>query len=94
MSEVADDRIFRKDEIERNRKESREAVCQWIRKVLRKKDVADAFIATKIDGVPIRKYVTDRAKEGEDIEKLENNLSKKLTRAAQKLAVAYPDRDF
>lgn len=94
MSEVADDRIFRKDEIERNRKESREAVCQWIRKVLRKKDVADAFIATKIDGVPIRKYVTDRAKEGEDIEKLENNLSKKLTRAAQKLAVAYPDRDI
>lgn len=94
MSEVADDRIFRQDEIERDRKESREAVCQWIRKVLRKKDVADAFIATKIDGVPIRKYVTDRAKEGDDIEKLENNLSKKLTRAAQKLAVAYPDRDF
>lgn len=94
MSEVADDRIFRKDEIKCNRKESREAVCQWIRKVLRKKDVADAFIATKIDGVPIRKYVTDRAKEGEDIEKLENNLSKKLTRAAQKLAVTYPDRDF
>ena len=94
MSEVADDRIFRRDEIEREQKDSYDAVCQWIRKVLRKKDVADAFIATKIDGVTIRDYVTERAKEGDDIEKLENSLSKKLIRAAEKLAVAYPERNF
>ena len=93
MSEVADDRIFRKDEIERDRKESYDAICQWIRKIL-KPDVAEAFIATKIDGVTIRDYVTETAKPGDNIEKLENNLSKKLTRAAEKLAVAYPERSF
>lgn len=93
MSEVADNRIFRRDEIERNRKDSYDAVRQWICKIL-KPEVAEAFIATKIDRVTIRDYVTKRAKPGEDIAKLENNLSKKLTRAAEKLAVAYPERDF
>lgn len=93
MSEAADDRIFRKDEIERNRKESYDAVCQWIRQIL-KPEVAEAFIATKIDGSTIRDYVTEKAKPGDDIAKLENNLSKKLTRAAEKLAVAYPERSF
>ncbi len=93
MSEVADNRIFRRDEIERNRKDSYDAVCQWICKIL-KPEVAEAFIATKIDRVTIRDYVTKRAKPGEDIAKLENNLSKKLTRAAEKLAVAYQERDF
>ena len=93
MSEVADDRIFRKDEIERDRKESYDAVCQWIRKIL-KPEVAEAFIAIKIDRVTIRDYVTETAKPGDDISKLENNLSKKLTRAAEKLAVAYPERSF
>lgn len=91
MSEVADDRIFKKDEIERDRKESYVAVCQWIRKIL-KPEIAEAFIATKIDGVTIRDYVTETAKPGDDIAKLENNLSKKLTRAAEKLAVAYPEK--
>ena len=94
MSEVADDRIFKKDMIEREYKDSYDAVCQWIRKVLRKQDVADAFIAVKIDKIPIREYVTENAKPGDDISKLENNLSKKLTRAAEKLAVAYPERSF
>lgn len=93
MSEVADNRIFRRDEIERNRKDSYDAVCQWICKIL-KPEVADAFIATKIDRVTIRDYVTKRAKPREDIAKLDNNLSKKLTRAAEKLAVDYPERDF
>ena len=93
MSEVADNRIFRRDEIERNRKDSYDAVRQWICKIL-KPEVAEAFIATKIDRVTIRDYVTKRAKPGEDITKLENNLSKKLTRAAEKLAVAYPECNF
>ena len=93
MSQVADDRIFRKDEIERDRKERYDAVCQWIRKML-KPEVAEAFISTKINGVSIRDYVTETAKPGADIAKLENNLSKKLTRAAEKLAVAYPERSF
>lgn len=95
MSEVTDDRIFRKDEFERERCENEEAVCQWIRKVFQKKpNVAEAFIATKIDGISIREYVSLTAKSGDDIAKLENNLSKKLTRAAKKLAEAYPDGGF
>lgn len=93
MSEVADDRIFKKDMIEREHKESYDAVCQWIRKIL-KPGVADAFIAVKIDKIPIREYVTETAKPDDNIAKLENNLSKKLTRAAEKLAVAYPERSF
>lgn len=93
MSEVADDRIFRRDEIERDRKDSYDAVCQWIRKIHRP-DVAEAFIVKKIDGITIRDYVTETAKHGEDIAKLENNLSQKLKRAAKKLAVAYPEKDF
>lgn len=93
ISEVVDDRIFRKEEIERERKDSYDAVCQWIFKIL-KPDVAEAFIATKIDRIAIRDYVIERAKPGDDIKKLENNLSKKLARAAQKLAIAYSGKDF
>ena len=95
MDEVADDRIFRRDEIECEMKEDDEAVCQWIRKVLSKKpDVAEAFIATKYGDMSIREYAASIAKPGEDTAKLENSLSKKLTRAAKVLAAAYPDRDF
>lgn len=57
MSEVADDRIFRGDEIERSRREEREAVCQWVRKTLAKKpNWADAFIAVRIDGTSMNDY--------------------------------------
>lgn len=46
MDEVADDRIFRKYEIEHEKKEDYEAVCRWVRKILVKKpEWADAFIA-------------------------------------------------
>lgn len=98
MSEVADDRIFRRDEIRREMSEEDEAICAWIRRVLCKKpDIAEAFIATKYGGTSIREYATKLAgldASQRDIEKLENNLSKKLTRAAKVLAEAYRDRDF
>ena len=98
MSEVVDDRIFRKDEIEREHKESDEAICAWIRKVLCKKPgIAEAFIATKYGNISIRSYAAMMAgpdASDEDIAKLENNLSKKLTRAAKALAAAYPNKDF
>lgn len=55
ISEVRDDRIFRRDEIERDRRESYEAVCQRVRQVLVKKtEWADAFIAVRLDGESIR----------------------------------------
>lgn len=98
MNEVADDRIFRKDELTHEEAEADEATCQWICRVLCKKpDIAEAFIATKYGDTTIREYVTKQAgpdASQEDIKKLENSLSKKLTRAAKVLAEAYPDRDF
>ena len=57
-------------------------------------DVAEAFIATKYGDMTIRAYAESIAKPGDDIAKLENSLSKKLTRAAKILAAAYPDRGF
>ena len=98
MKEVADDRIFRQDEIKCEQSESDEAICQWIRKVLHKKlEVAEAFIATKYGDTTIREYASSLL--GADatevkITKLENSLSKKLARAAKVLAEAYLDRDF
>lgn len=79
MCEVADDRIFRKDELDRAEKESYEATCRWIRKVLFKKpEWADALIAVRMDGKPIRAYA---ARVGAD----ENNISQKLKRAEKNL---------
>ena len=83
MCEVADDRIFFKDELYRTEKESYEAACSWVRKALIKKpEWADAFIAVRMDGEPIREYA---ARVGAD----ENNISQKLKRAEKKLAEAY-----
>ncbi|MBQ7264524.1 MAG: sigma-70 family RNA polymerase sigma factor [Firmicutes bacterium] len=95
MSEVADDRIFRRDELAREEKESYEAICQWVRQTLIKKPKwADAFIAVRIDKIPIREYAAAIANPGEDIAKVENNLTQKLKRATSALAKAYPGKDF
>ena len=57
MEEVFDDRIFRHDEMEREEKESREAVCQWVRKNLKEKPYwAEAFIAVRINGMSVNEY--------------------------------------
>ena len=83
MSEVADDRIFRKDEIDRDERESYEAICGSVRKVLAKKpEWADAFIAVRMDEETIREYA---ARIGAN----ENNITQKLKRAEKKLAAAY-----
>ena len=59
MKEVADDRIFRKDEIERAYQDDYEGVCKWIRTALGKKqNWADMFIAVRIDGMSIREYAS------------------------------------
>lgn len=98
MKEVADDRIFWRDKLSIEEAEEHEAICAWIRRVLYKKpDVAEAFIATKYGDTTIREYAIRLAGPDtapEDIERLENSLSKKLSRAAKTLAEAYPDRDF
>ena len=83
MSEVADDRIFCKDELDRDERESYEAIYNWVRKVLAKKpEWVDAFIAVRLNGEHIRKYA---AHIGAD----ENNITQKLKRAEKRLATAY-----
>ena len=65
-----------------------ERVCSWVRKVLVKKpEWADAFIAVRLDGESIRDYA---ARIGAD----ENNITKKLKRAAKKLRENYPNRQI
>ncbi len=57
MSEVFDDRIFRRDEIERDLKEDHEDVCCRIRSILKRKPHwAEAFIAVRIDGMSVNDY--------------------------------------
>ena len=88
MKEVADDRVFRKDEITRDCQNEYQDVCQWIRKVLGKKeDWADMFIAVRIDGIPIREYANSI---GAD----ENNITQKLKRATKKLQEKYQNRQI
>lgn len=88
MKEVADDRIFRKDEIKRAYQDEYEDVCKWIRTSLGKKqDWADMFIAVRIDGVPIREYASS-------IGVSENNITQKLKRATKKLQQEYKNRQI
>lgn len=85
MDEVADDRIFRRDELDRDERESYEAICDWVHKVLaRKPEWADAFISVRMNGEPICEYA---ARIGAD----ENNITQKLKRAEKRLAAAYHD---
>jgi DNA-directed RNA polymerase specialized sigma24 family protein len=88
MKEVADDRVFRKDEIERAYQDEYEGVCKWIRTALGKKqDWADMFIAVRIDGMSIREYASSI---GAD----ENNITQKLKRATKKLEQEYKNRQI
>ena len=88
MKEVADDRVFRKDEIIHDHQNDYQDVCNWIRKVLGKKeDWADMFIAVRMDGIPIREYANSI---GAD----ENNITQKLKRATKKLQEEYINRQI
>lgn len=86
MSEVADDRIFRRDEIEWEQREEHKAVVQWVRKILKKKPTwAEAFVAVRIGGVSVNDYA---ALVGV---KDASTVSKWLTRAERKLRENYSD---
>ena len=88
MDEVADERIFRKYEIEHEKKEDYEAVCRWVRKILVKKpEWADAFIAVYLNDESIRNYA---ARIGAD----ENNITQKLKRAKKKIRENYKNRQI
>lgn len=89
MKEVADERIFRRDEIERDERDSYESICQWIRKVLVKKPKwADAFIAVRMDGVSVNDHAALIGVSDASI------VSKWLARAEKKLRENYPNRQI
>lgn len=88
LDEVADKHIFFKDQIDRENRESYEAICEKVRCILRKKpDWADMFIAVRMDGQSIREYA---AEVGAD----ENNITQKLKRAEKKLRENYKNRQI
>lgn len=79
MDEVADDRIFRKDGLGREERESYEAVCQLVREACGKKaNWAEMFIAIRIEGVSINDYADQIGADS-------SNISHKLDRAAKKI---------
>lgn len=93
MSEVVDPYIFLKDEIARDRKESYEAVKMYVYSVL-KPDVADLFMAIRIDGVSINEkaesMLSRDAFESEEeynkaVSRLANSITQKLKRANKNL---------
>ena len=89
MDEVMDDRIFRRDELEREEKESYEDICQWVRTACGKKqNWADAFIAIRLDGESVNDYA---ARNGI---KDASAVSCYLIRAEKKLKEKYPERQI
>ena len=97
MSEVVDPFIFLKDEIERNKKDSYEAVKEFVYSVL-KPDVADLFMAVRIDGTPINEkaesMLSPDAFETVDeyyktVSRLANSITQKLKRANKKLEKSF-----
>lgn len=88
MSEVADDRIFRRDELVRAEREEYEDVCAWIRRVLKDKPQwSAAFIAVHMDLVPTKDYA---ASIGVD----PTTVTHWLRRAEKKLRENYKNRQF
>lgn len=97
MSEVVDPSIFLKDEIDRNKQESYEAVKEFVYSVL-KSDVADLFMAVRIDGMSINEKAEsmlsrDAFKSEEEynkaVSRLANSITQKLKRANKNLEKSF-----
>lgn len=89
ITEVMDDRIFCKDEVERDERESYEAICQWVREILTKKPKwAEAFIAVRLDRVSVNDYAASIGVSDASI------VSKWLARAEKTLRENYPKRQI
>lgn len=97
MSEVVDPSIFLKDEIDRENKENYEAVKEFVYSVL-KLEVADLFMAVRIDGVSINEkaesMLSRDAFESEEeynkaVSRLSNSITQKLKRANKNLEKSF-----
>ena len=88
MEHVADDRIFRGDEISREEQEQYNAICYWVRETLKDKPHwVNAFIAVCMDGVPTKDYAASIGKDPSAV-------THWLTRAKKKLQEKYDNRQF
>lgn len=97
MNEVMDPSIFLKDEINRDRQETYEAVKEFVYSVL-KPDLADLFMAVRIDGVSINEkaesMLSRDAFESEEeykaaVSRLANSITQKLKRANKNLEKSF-----
>lgn len=97
MSEVVDPSIFLQNEIDRESKENYKAVKEFVYSVL-KPDVADLFMAVRIDGVSINEkaesMLSRDAFESEEeynkaVSRLANSITQKLKRANKKLEKSF-----
>lgn len=86
MSEVADDRIFMKDELEREAREDYEDWCDRIRAAM-KPDYAEMIIGIVLDEIPLSEYA---ALIGEDA----NKVSYRYRRAVKKFREIFPRTSF
>ena len=86
MSEVADDRVFRKDEIERERSWEDEELRARIRAAL-KPDYAEMIIAIHLDGMSCIEYAAS-------IGQKPNTVNHRLQRAEKKLREIFEKRPF
>ena len=88
MDHVADDRIFRKDELFHEEQEQYDAVCDWVRETLKGEPYwVDAFIAVCMDGVNTKDYAASIGKEPSVV-------TYWLIRAKKKLQEKYDNRQF
>lgn len=97
MREVVDPSIFLKDEINRNRQETYEAVKEFVYSVL-KLEVADLFMSVRIDEVSINEkaesMLSRDAFESEEeyskaVSRLANSITQKLKRANKNLEKSF-----
>ena len=86
MNEVADDRIFMKDELERREREDYEDWCDRIRAAM-KPDYAEMIIAIHLDGMEPCEYA-------ESIGEKPNTLNHRLQRAEKKFREIFPRTSF
>ena len=89
MDEVFDNRIFRKDELDREENESYDAICQWVRETLSKKPTwAEAFISVRMDAKTVNDYASSISVERP------SRISHWLKRAEVKLREHFPKNGF
>ena len=86
MGEVVDDRIFRKDELARDREWDDEELRTKIRATL-KPDYAEMIIAIHLDGMSCIEYAAS-------IEQKPNTVNHRLQRAEKKLREIFEKRPF